>query len=126
MGLLQRLGHHVAGWHLDVGAVHAGEGLLDHAPQGDLEPFQPLLALDDRVDAEAGQLGLAGGLAGAELHPAVRHQVQHGHPLRRPGRVVEAGRRQDDAVAQPDPLVRWLQAARNTSGADECEYSSRK
>ena len=23
-------------------------------------------------------------------------------------------------------LVRWLAAARNTSGADECEYSSRK
>src|SRR4029453_3032309 len=39
-----------------------------------------------------------------ELDPAARHQVEHGHPLGRAGRVVVAGGGLDDAVAEPDVL----------------------
>ena len=53
-------------------------------------PFEPGLALDRRVDAEAAQLGLGRRLARAELDPAVRHEVEHGHALGGAGRVVVA------------------------------------
>ena len=36
------------------------------------------------------------------------------------------GRQLHDAVPEPDALRALRAAARNTSGADECEYSSRK
>ena len=67
-------------------------------------PFEPLLALQRGVDAEAGQLGLAGGLARAEVDPTVRHQIEHRHPLGGAGRMVEVGRGEDDAVTEPDAL----------------------
>ena len=84
------------------------------------------LALGRRVDAEAAELGLRAGLARAELDPAVRHQVERGDALGRAGRVVVAGRGLDDAVAEADVRGALAAAARKTSGADECEYSSRK
>ena len=89
--LLHRLGHDVAGRHLHVLAVDAGEGLLGHAADGHLEALQPRVALLSGVDAEAAQLGLARRLARAELDPAVRDEVEHRHPLGRAGRVVEPG-----------------------------------
>ena len=79
------------------------------------------------VDAEPAELHLRAALAGAELDPAVGDQVERGDALRDPCRVVDRRRDLDDAVAEPDVCsVRWLAAARNTSGALECEYSSRK
>ena len=72
-------------------AVDAGEGRLGHAPDRDLEAFEPRLALRHRVDLEPGQLGLRRRLAGAELDPTARHEVEHGHTLGRAGRVVVAG-----------------------------------
>ena len=89
-------------------------------------PSSHAVALHRRVDAEAAELGLGGRLARAELDPAVRDQVEHGDPLGGPGRVVVGRGGLDDPVAEADPLVRWLAAARKTSGALECEYSSRK
>ena len=55
---------------------------------GDLQPLEPRLALDAGVDAEAAELGLGRRLAGAELDPPVRHQVEHRHPLGGARRVV--------------------------------------
>ena len=50
------------------------------------------------------ELGLARRLTRAELDPAVGHEVEHRHPLGRAGRVVEAGRGEDDPVAEADVL----------------------
>ena len=79
-----------------------------------------------RSHAVAAELGLGARLPRAELDPAVGHEVEGGDALGHPGRVVEAHGQLDDAVPEPDARVRWLAAARKTSGADECEYSSRK
>ena len=91
-----------------------------------LEALQPGLALARRVDLEAAELGLARGLAAAELDTPVRQQVERGDALGDARRVVEPRCGEHDAVAEADALVRWLQAARKTSGAEEWLYSSRK
>ena len=64
------------------------------------------------VDAEAAELGLRRGLAGAEVDPAVGHEVERGDPLGHAGGVVEARRELHDAVAEPD-------AARALAGGGE-------
>src|SRR5262249_26956268 len=73
------------------------EGDLRHG----LLPHGPLLC---RVDAEALELHARGRLAGAELHPAARDEVEHRDALGDARRVVVAGRHEHDAVAQADAL----------------------
>ncbi len=107
--LLLWLRHHVARWHLDELAIDAGERHLDHAAQRRLETFQPRVALACRVDLEAAQLGLAGGLPAAELDAPVREQIEHGDPLGDTGGVVELRCGQHDAVTEAD-LLRPLAA----------------
>ena len=46
--------------------------------------------------------------------------MRSAHPRRMVGGELH------DPVTEADRLVRWLAAARNTSGAGEWEYSSRK
>ena len=62
-------------------------------------PHGPLVP---EPDVERVQLGGRGRLADAELDPAVRQEVQRGHALGHPGRVV--GGELDDPVAEADPL----------------------
>ena len=54
------------------------------------------------------------------------HEVEHRDPLGGARRVVELRRGEDDAVAEADVLRALAAAARNTSGAEEWLYSSRK
>ena len=71
-------------------------------------------------DAEGLQFSDAGNPPGAELDPAAAHEVKRGdpHAVGR-GRCMMPWHRRIC-------LVRWLAAPRNTSGAGECEISSRK
>ena len=78
------------------------------------------------LHAEAPELGLRGRLAGAEVDPAVGDQVERRDALGDPRRVVEAGGSWTIPWPRRMRFVRCEQAARNTSGAQECEYSSRK
>ena len=100
--LLDRLGHDVARRHLHELAVDAGERRLDHAAHRGLEALEPGVALRERVDAEAAELGLARRLAAAELDPTVGHEVEHRDPLGGARRVVELRRGEDDAVPEAD------------------------
>ena len=104
MRLLSRFGDDVARRHLDELAVDAGEWHFDHASQGGLQTFQPRLALAGGVDLEATELRFARRLPATELDTAVGEQVEHGDALGHPSRVVELWRRQNDAVAEADPL----------------------
>ena len=99
---LDRLGHDVARRHLHELAVDAGERRLDHAADRGLEALEPGVALAQRIDLEAGELGLARRLAAAELDPAVGDEVEHRHPLGGARRVVELRGGEDDAVAETD------------------------
>ena len=63
-----------------------------------------IVALARAVDQEAAQLGGRGRLAGAEVHPPVGDQVERGHALGHPRRVVHGRRDLDDPVAEPDAL----------------------
>ena len=90
MRLLQRLRDNVAWRHLQEPAVVARERLLDEHARHRVERLVPLVALGGPVDVEAPQLGLRRGLAGAEVHPAVGHEVERGDALRDTSGVVEA------------------------------------
>jgi hypothetical protein len=100
--LLERLGHDVARRHLHVLAVDPGERHLDHAAQRRLEALQPCLALAGGVDLEAGQLGLARGLAAAEVDPPAGQQIERGDAFGDTGGMVERRRGQDHSVAEAD------------------------
>ena len=102
--LLHRLGDDVARWHLHVLAVDAGERGLGHAAHGHLETLEPLLALVQRIHAEAAELCFARRLATAELDPPARYQVEHADPLGGARRMVELRRSEDDAVAEAHVL----------------------
>jgi len=67
---------------------------------------------------------MLGALAHAEFDTAAAHQIERCDPLG-DARGVHRGQLHD-AWARRIWRVRWLAAARNTSGAGECEYSSRK
>ncbi len=103
--LLQRLGHHVARRHFDVLTLEAGERLLDHAADRNLERFLPHLALVRGIDAEPAELAHRRRLAGAELDPAVGDQVERRHPLGDAGRMVDLRRQVHDPEAEPN--VAW-------------------
>ena len=104
MRLLQRLGHHVAGRHLDVLAFEPGEGFLDHASDRDLERLFPLRALVGGIDVEPAQLTDGGGFPGAELDAPVGQQVKGGNAFGHPRGVIHRGRQVHDAESQPDVL----------------------
>src|SRR2546425_3265149 len=55
-------------------------------------------------DAEALELHARGGLAGAELDPPARDQVEHRDALGDARGMIVAGRHEDDAVAEADAL----------------------
>ena len=101
---LQRLGDDVAGRHLDVLALEAGERLLGHAADGDLECLFPLAALVGRVDVEPAELADRRRLTGAELDAAVGDQVERRDALGDAGRMVDGGRQVHDAEAEPNVL----------------------
>src|SRR3954454_19524951 len=98
------LRHDVARRHPDELPVEARERLLDEHPRDRVEALLPLRALVLALDAEAAELGLRRRLAGAELEPPARDQVERGGPLRDPRRVVERGRQLHDPVAEPYAL----------------------
>ena len=56
------------------------------------------------VDAEAAQFHLRTGFSGTELHAAARDQVERRDALGHPRRMIEVGRKLDDAVAQAHAL----------------------
>ena len=91
-----------------------------------VERLVPLGALGGPVDEEAAQLGLGGRLTGAEVDPAVGHEVERGDALGHAGGVVEVERQLDDAVAEADAGRALAGGGEEHLGADECEYSSRK
>ena len=103
MRLLPRLGLHPAPGHLPV---LAGELVLVVGPAAHDVPdgLLPHPAALGRVDAEALELGPRGRAAGAQVDPAPREQVEHGHRLRRPHGVVVRLGHEAHAVAEPDPL----------------------
>ena len=102
--LLDGLGDHVAGGHLDEAPVPPGEGLLDEHPRDHVERLVPLLALGLAVDAEAAELGARGGLAGAELAATLRHEVEHRHLLGHARGMLVAGRDGHDPEPQADAI----------------------
>ena len=102
MGLLVGFGNDVARGHLQPRSVPAGEWLLDHHPGCGLDVVEPLLPLGFAFGAEPVQLGGGRGLAGAEVHPAVRQQIQGVDAFDDTGRVVVLGWKQHDAVPEPD------------------------
>jgi hypothetical protein len=104
VGLLQRLGDDVALRHGHEPAVDAGERLLDHHPRDGAQRLLPLLALRVAVDAEALQLCAARRLAGAELDPSVRDEVERRDRLSHSRGVLVAGRERQDPEAEADAL----------------------
>lgn len=119
MRLLQRLGDHIAGRHLDVFALEAGEGLLDHAADRDLERLLPLRTFVGGVDVESAELTDGRGLAGAEFDAPVGDQVQGGDALGHSGGMVHRRRQVHDAEAEPNVLGALARRGGNISGAVE-------
>ena len=91
-------------------------GILSHGPSQPangsstimrghgIEVVGPLRALRVPVDPESLELGHRRRLAGAEVDPSVRQQVERGDPLGDARRVVDLDRQLHDAVAEPDAL----------------------
>ena len=125
--LLERLGHHVARRHPDELGVPARERLLHEHARDRIHRVLPHLALARAVDQEAAQLGGRGRLAGAEVHAAVGDEVERGHPLGHPRRVVDrrAGSGRCRGPAGCARCAGWRRPGR-PPGAEEWEYSSRK
>ena len=100
------LGHHVAGRHREELAGMALVRRLGHH-LGDLgHRFFPHRPLVGAGDLEAAEFHVARRLAGAELHPAVRDDVERADALGHPRRVVVAGQHRHDAVTDADVLGR--------------------
>jgi hypothetical protein len=104
MGLLDRLGDHVARRHLEEAPVGAGERLLDHHPRDDREQLLPLRPLGLAVDAEPFELGPARGLARAELDAPPGDEVEHRGGLGHARGMLVAEREREDPEAQADAL----------------------
>jgi hypothetical protein len=99
---LHGLGHDVAAGHREVLALVARVRIHDEHVGDLLDGLGPHVVLRVHGDAEALELHARGRLAGSELDPAVRHQVEGGNALGDARRVVVAGRHQHDAVAETD------------------------
>ena len=128
--LLPRLGLHPAPGHLPE---LAGELVLvvGPAPHDVADGLLPHAAALGRVDPEALELGPRRRAAGAEVDPALREQVEHGHRLRRPHRVVVGLGHEAHAVAEPDPLgaaPRWRRRAPrgSSSGSTPARSGARR
>jgi hypothetical protein len=102
MGLLQWPRQDVARRHREIVSLVAREGLLGEHPRHRVQGLRPHRPLGLAGDAEPTQLDRGAGLAGPEVDPPVRYQVESGYPFRDPGRVVDRRGGLDDAVAQPD------------------------
>jgi hypothetical protein len=101
---LQGLRDDVARRHLDVLALEAGEGLFDHAADGDLECLFPLTTLVGGVDVEPTELADRRRLTRAELDTPVGDQVQGRDAFGDAGRMVDCGRQVHDAESEPNVL----------------------
>ena len=99
--LLQRLGQHVAQGHVEILAVVLGAAILEHR-EDRLHRFFEHGALVLHGAAEGLQFGDRGALSHAELAASIAQQIEHGHPLGDPGRMV--GGELKDAVTEPDIL----------------------
>ena len=127
MRLLHRLRHQVAARHVEILAAKAGIGTHRQHVGGLLGRLAPHRALFVRRDAEAFHLQ-----RGRRLR---RCPIRRGRST--PDRAWRCARprARDDCSSAASArcrgragcaCVRCEQAARNTSGAEECEYSSRK
>ena len=101
--LLPRLGLHPAPGHLPVLALELVL-LVGPAAHDVADGLLPHLSALGRVDAEALELGPGGRPAGAHVDPSLREQVEHGHRLRRPHRMVVGLGHEAHAVAEADAL----------------------
>ena len=81
-----------------------GERRLGETAQRDAQALFPHRALVRGVDQKTAQLGLRRRLAGAEVDPPVRDQVERREALGDAGRVVEGRRHLHDAVSEPNAL----------------------
>src|SRR4029077_5501300 len=88
--------------------------------------FLPHFPLVVGVDAKTAHLDRRRRLAGAPLDAAVRDQIECRDAFGDACGMIVIRRHQGDAVTEADALGALEQAARKTSGAEECEYSSRK
>jgi hypothetical protein len=121
--LLAGLGQHVAQREVEVGALVLDAALAEHR-DGAAHRVLPDLPLVPEAHAEGVELGDAGALPHPELDPSVRQQVEaEMRSTALAGWLVVSC-----MIPWPSRMrdVRWLAAARNTSGADEWLYSSRK
>jgi hypothetical protein len=102
--LLQRLRNDVARRHRHVLPRESGERRLAHAPQRDPQALLPRAALLLGVDPERVELGGRRPLAGAELDPSARDDVERGDALGLARRMVDRRRRVHDPVPEPQVL----------------------
>ena len=106
MRLLERHRPDAARRQREVLALEPAEAAVvllvgEHLDDG-VQRLVPLLFLGLDVDAEAAELARARALAGAELRPAVREEVEPRDPLGHPERAVDLVGQRDDPVAEAD------------------------
>ena len=104
MRLLQRLGHDVARWHLDVLTLEAGERFLDHAADRHLERFLPHGPLVRGIDAESAEFANRRRLSGSELHATVGDEIERRNALGDPGRMIDRRGKVHDSEPEPNVL----------------------
>ena len=127
MRLLHRLRHDVAARHREILALEAGIGVHHHHVEALLDRFVPRRALLGDRHAIAAEFEERRGFAGAEFDAAVGDEIERGDALGDAGRMIVARAASARCRGRAGCcLVRCEQAARNTSGAEEWEYSSRK
>ena len=105
VGLLQRLGHHVARRHPgELGSPSPANGSSTNMRVIASIASIHMLALARPVDQEAAELRRRRGLAGAEVHPAVGDEVERGDPFGDPRGMVHRRRDLHDSVPEADVL----------------------
>ena len=102
--LLDRLRHQVAARHLEVLALVARVGIHAEHVGRLLDALEPHLALLVDRNPEALDLLSRGRLSGAEVHPAVRDQVQRRDAFGDTRGVVVARGHHHDAGSEPNSL----------------------
>ena len=124
MRLLQRFRHHRAVREVKELALVLPAVVPEHG-QGAADRVLPDEALVAKTQVKGVQFGDGGAFAESEFDPPVRNEVEGRDSLGHAGRMV--GGELHDAVAQPDVAraAGW-RLREITSGAEECEYSSRK
>ena len=126
-GFCSGLGTTLRGGICSHSPVVAGERLLDEHARDGVERLVPLLALllpRRRRSRPAPASDDVSPVPNSTRPSEIRSSVAMRSATRAVG--LKSNGICDDAVTEPDALVRWLAAARNTSGAEEWLYSSRK